>query len=181
MIPFFTEVLRNTCLKPFRIREDDIASVISNPEQRQGIRLADGEEFGLFASGVRSMREESVLLVWGKPSGDVLTVEVAFKIPGHIAGPAGNRKPPLDMLEGIAEAFGFDVQIGDVRRKFFLSETIRLSKQFKPVEVVKVLNNGAACMLRQMVRTLPDGGGMSVECAICFALNTNRYKRAIGA
>jgi hypothetical protein len=85
---------------------------------------------------------------------------------------------PLEAVNAIADRYGYHVQIGQERGKFFLESSIPLPRGVAsgpPSELVKVEDPGENGMLLFTLVYLPP----AVRIALGFALNTMKFKEAI--
>lgn len=175
-----TDELRQQCLLPFGISEADVAFVAEHPEQSEAISMGGSNQTtALFAGWPSSTPREFPILLSGKLSGEDYAVNMAFKIPADIAG-TELVASPLEMLRGLAERFGLYVGIGDRMAKFLVSERIKVAS-YESITMPIVQNpNNISFLLLYTVRPIVEGERKYADCNLCFALEVDRYRQAIG-
>ncbi|HZL36326.1 MAG TPA: hypothetical protein VFC78_13490 [Tepidisphaeraceae bacterium] len=177
MKTILSEAVCHNCLRPFGIDEADAIAVIEHPEQSEAIALSeDTQTLTLFAGRPHAMIPDLVLLISGRLSAEVFTADMAFKVPADIAGPVGAMKPPLRIFKELAEQFGLPLIIGNRIERFISGERVTV-RSVDAIGKPDLQNReNVPYMSSWMVRPI-----IQADCDLCFAIDLNKYRTAIGA
>jgi hypothetical protein len=177
MTPLLSDTFREHYMNRYGISEADIAAALRQPESLDTVPVPGGEPLSLIASQVAERK--SVLLLQGRLSQGVITVDFALWIPKDIAAAAG-RKTPLLLLKELVDRFGYDFSIGERRGRLIIGEKIPVSSP-NPGEFVRVHDATTVAVASMIMRLVKENDQLYADCALCFFLNTEAYAAAIGA
>ncbi len=83
-------------------------------------------------------------------------------------------KSPLEILALIVEGIGLELRVGETRSKLILNQRILVSKG-RPERLVRVLSSRRS--EDQWIWKLDAGPPMVANCALCFSIDIDAYRR----
>lgn len=162
----------------FGIRPSHARDAILNKDHVEFIRLDNEQQIVFFSKKVTLPRRELYLVVCTRQVKENLQVDFAFKVLPDLCSDR-DQITPLYLLEKLAERFGLDISIGEVTAKFILRKQIPCSIE-DPTRVVSVHNPDNHDYLQNMYFKITRGRIPYVDCAICFCIDTDLYRKWIG-
>ncbi|HZL36325.1 MAG TPA: hypothetical protein VFC78_13485 [Tepidisphaeraceae bacterium] len=174
------DALRDRFLKPFGIDEAEVHYVARHPRQTAAVAMGDvTQTVALFAGWPIGKAGGFGLLLGGRLRDDDFKVTLAFKVPPDIAGDDA-MNPPLQMLAALAEQFGMPIEIGKRVSKFIVSERIKV-ESLTSLKLPDIQNpNHVPVLSLYTAWPVTEGGQTYADCNLCFAIDLNEYREAIG-
>jgi len=171
-----SQAARETCLDVFYISASHVRNAILEKDQVEVIAL-EGLRLLCFSKEiVASPSKRFFLLVCAQEKGKNLYVQQAFKINKRLCE-SEEELHPLKLLELLARTYGYDISVGDRTDKFILYERIPVASN-RQDEVLKVHHPpGDQVMYILNFRIVRDDDTFHADCAMCFALNIEAYKK----
>jgi len=154
----------------------------------------DDLEVRVYAKFVRSVKpaphvnRSATSLRWRKTLDASLNAEIpTFLIVVEVGGvicsalrvyedlhPQLAAKSPLEILALIVEGIGLELRVGETRSKLILNQHILVSKG-RPERLVRVLSSRRS--EDQWIWKLDAGPPMVANCALCFSIDIDAYRR----
>lgn len=175
----FTDLFKSECSRKLGIRPSYARDAILNRDHVEFIRLDNEQQLVFFSKKVTLHRKEFYLIVCARQVKEDLQVDLAFKILPDLC-PDHGQITPLYLLERLAERFGLNISIGKVTAKFILREKIPCSTE-DPTRVVSIHNPDNHNFLQSMFLKITRGRISYADCAICFCIDNDLYRKWIGA
>lgn len=119
----FTDLFKNECSNKFGIRPSHIENLIAQPDKSQNVILEGGQELKFYVKNISSVQLPYLLLAYGRMLNTELNIDMAFKIYPDFHSDLDSMMP-VQILYELANRFGLDIQVGNLRSKF----TSRLTK-----------------------------------------------------
>jgi hypothetical protein len=177
--PYIPDHVPRLFLEPFKISQADVKDALAGPVQVESIVMG-GQTITLIRSPARANRPHSSLLVGGEIYQTAFSVEYALRVPDSLAPSPEEAATPFRTLEAIANACGFELNIGQRRAKFIKDELIRLTTETNINYLTVHSYPGAVEVSSSWVRVFENGGRKIAQVALCFVLDAAAYKQAIG-
>jgi len=175
----FTDLFKSECSKKFGIRPSHARDAILNRDHVEFIRLDNEQQLAFFSKKVPLPRTEFYLIVCARQVKENLQVDFAFKILPNLC-PDHGKVTPLFLLERLAKRYGLNISIGEVTAKFILRKQIPCSTE-DPARVVSIHNPNNHDFLQSMYLRITRDRISYADCAICFCIDTDLYRKWLGA
>jgi len=174
----FTDLFKKQCSQKFGIRPSHTRDAILNKDHVEFITLDKEQQLVYFSKKVTLLPKEFYLVVCARQVKENLQVDLAFKILPDLC-PDQGQITPLYLLERLAERFGLNISIGQVTAKFILRKQIPCRVE-DPARVVSIHNPNNHAFLQSMYLKITRGRIPYADCAICFCIDTDLYRKWIG-
>lgn len=170
----FTDLFKKECRDKFRITEDQVQQVITNPDEQQVVSF-DELTLRFFVKRIFEAEVEYYLLVCTRLENGNLLVDLAFKILPELIGEVKTLEPII-LLQQLALKFGLTIRIGQQLNKFIFRELIPLKSSAEPAKLVEVLNPENHSFIQSMFIKIEQQGDMKIaNCALAFCIDSDRY------
>ena len=130
----FTEQFVNETEKKLGITRSDVRLIVEHPEKRETVSVSDDWQMEFFLGSVRDKSANEKLLIYGSLSDDDFKIFRAFKIYPDLINNIESKRI-LELLDTLANRFGWPVRLGDVEQKFFFFHQIVLHKDSDAVRI----------------------------------------------
>jgi len=158
-----------------KIGNDDIASVLVNPSQRQEMHLEGNSPFVLLYGDLKTKGVKSALLLLARFAGDVATIGLALRVPIHLLEKPLAEHTPLGLLERFCNAICFEITLGSRTAKLIVCETIPMQpNQENDYFTIHAPYPGPVHPVF-MIQNKKIGGQSYVQTDLCFVVPEKRY------